>query len=234
MLDDQAKIKSHLLPANPETRCMPILLHIDASPSYEASISRALSAKFVATWQERFPDGRVVRRDLAGLAIPPVDRAWIGAAFTPADARSEDQRGLLALSDTLIGELLSTDEYVIATPMYNFGIPAALKLWVDQVVRLGETYGRRGHERFGLLSGKKVHVLVASGGVYEAGSPTEKFDFVGPYLRAVLGYMGVVDVTVYAAGGAGSIVAGQVRRDDFLKPHLEAIDRSLKQLEPTA
>lgn len=213
---------------------MPTLLHIDASPSYEASISRALSARFVAAWQERFSDGHVVRRDLAGLAIPPVNKAWIGAAFTPAGARSEDQRGLLALSDTLIEELVSADEYVIATPMYNFGIPAALKLWVDQVVRLGKTYGRRGHERVGLLSGKKVHVLVASGGVYEAGSPTEKFDFVGPYLRAVLGYMGVVDVTVYAAGGAGSIVAGQVSRDDFLQPHLEAIGRSLKQPELTA
>lgn len=206
---------------------MPTLLHIDASPSNEASISRALSAKFVATWQQRSPDGQIIRRDLARLAIPTVDKAWIGAAFAPADARSEEQRGLLALSDTLIEDLLSADEYVIATPMYNFGIPAALKLWVDQVVRLGKTYGRRGNERFGLLSEKKVHVFVASGGVYGAGSPTEKYDFVGPYLRAILGYMGVVDVTVHAAGGAGSIVAGQVSRGDFLQPHLEAIDRSL-------
>lgn len=198
---------------------MPTLLHIDASASLQTSISRALSAEFVHCWQQH-PDGTVIRRDLALTTIPTITQNWISAAFAPATSRSEEARASLALSGSLIAELRAADEYVIGTSMYNFAPPASLKLWVDQVVRLGETYAYIEGKRQGVLQGKAATVLVASGGTYEPGTPGEAFDFVTPYLRAVLGYMGVTAVQTHAAGGTQALLGGKTTREQFLAPHL--------------
>jgi FMN-dependent NADH-azoreductase len=153
----------------------------------------------------------------------PIDAAWIGAGFTPQEARTPEQTAILAPSEELIEELVNADEYVFGVAMHNFSIPSALKLWIDQVVRRGRTfsYGANGPE--GLLKGKKATILVASGGVYEPGTPMDSFNFVDPYLRKILGFIGVTDVTVVAAGGAAQLMTGSVDRDTFLRPTLEQV-----------
>jgi FMN-dependent NADH-azoreductase len=198
------------------------LLHLDSSP-LEASISRELTREFVKTWKAAHPGGEVIYRDVAAHTPKPLDATWIFAGFTPDDARTPEQTAALAPSEELIGELESADEYVLGVAMHNFSITSTLKLWIDQVVRRGRTfsYGANGPE--GLLKGKKATVLIASGGVYEAGTPMAAYNFVEPYLKTILGFIGVTDVTFVTAGGAAQVMMGTVDRDTFLKPTLEQI-----------
>src|SRR5579859_7245911 len=176
-------------------RCivMSTLLHIDASP-LETSISREMGREYVATWKAAHPNGRVVYRDLAAHTPAAIDQAWIGASYTAPDARNAEQKAHLAESERLIDELFAADEIVIGIPMHNFGIPSALKLWIDQVVRRGRTfsYGANGPE--GLVKGKLATLLIATGGDYAQGSPAASFNFVEPYMRTVLGFLGISDV----------------------------------------
>lgn len=102
---------------------MATLLHIDSSPLGEASISRHLSKEFVENWKKANPEGKVITRDLTATALQPVNGAWVGAVYTPEDARTAAQREILSTSDTLIAELEAADEYVIGVPMHNFGVP---------------------------------------------------------------------------------------------------------------
>ena len=146
-----------------------ILLHLDSSLAGAASVSRRLTMEFVENWQKAHPDGVVLDRDLNAMSIPPVNGAWAGAIYTPEEARTADQRELLKLSDTLIGELEAADEYVIGVPMYNFSIPSTLKLWIDQVARVNKTFSYATGTPVGLLTGKKATIVIASGGKYDAG-----------------------------------------------------------------
>jgi FMN-dependent NADH-azoreductase len=147
----------------------------------------------------------------------------VGAAYTPEDARTTQQKDALATSDMLIAELQQADEYVIGVPMHNFSIPSTLKLWIDQVVRIGKTvaYSAAGVE--GLLKGKKGTLLMASGGVYEQGSVREAFNFVTPYLRTIFGFIGITDVNFIAAGGTQKLMTGEVDPQTFLAPSLEKV-----------
>ncbi|HEY6413619.1 MAG TPA: NAD(P)H-dependent oxidoreductase [Edaphobacter sp.] len=201
---------------------MATLLQVDSSP-LESSISRELTREFVKAWKAANPDGKVVGRDLAKFAPKPLDAAWIGAAYTPEGGRTTEQKETLALSDELISELEAADEYVFGVGMHNFSIPSVLKLWIDQVCRNGKTfaYGSGGPQ--GLLQGKKATVLVASGGVYEVGTPAGAMNFVEPYLRSVLGFIGVTDVKFVTAGGVAKVMMGAVDRSEFLKPALEQV-----------
>jgi FMN-dependent NADH-azoreductase len=201
---------------------MPTLLHIDSSP-LESSISRELTREFVKTWKAAHAEGIVIDRDLAANPAKPLDAQWIGAAYTPEAGRTPEQKEALAFSDELIGELQKADEYVIGVAMHNFSIPSVLKLWVDQIARNGKTfsYGEGGVQ--GLLQGKKATILVASGGVYELGTPAGAMNFIEPYLRAILGFIGITDVKFITAGGAAQIMMGAVDREAFLKPTLEQV-----------
>jgi FMN-dependent NADH-azoreductase len=201
---------------------MPTLLQINSSP-LQSSISRELTAEFAKAWQAKNPGGRVINRNLPDAPPKPIDQTWIGAAFTPEGGRTEEQKAILAASDVLIAELEQADEIVIGVAMHNFSIPSVLKLWIDQVVRSGKafSYGANGPE--GLLKGKKATILVASGGVYEVGTPAGAMNFVEPYLRAVLGFIGITDVKFVTAGGAAQIMMGAVDREAFLKPTLEQV-----------
>ena len=202
---------------------MPTLLHIDSSPLGEASISRRLSAEFVANWKKANPNGKVITRDLSIAALQPLTGEWVGAAYTPEDARTPAQSAVLATSDALIAELQAADEYVLGVPMHNFGIPSTLKLWIDQVARVGKTFSYAGGTPEGLLKGKKATFVVASGGVYDAASAAAAFNFVEPYLRAVFGFVGVTDVKFINAGGAAALNYGKVDRQTFLQPHVDSI-----------
>src|SRR6516162_9656501 len=119
---------------------MATLLHINVSPRGNHSISRQLSSAAVRAWKERNPGGRVIDRDLANTALTFVDLEWIAGAFSPPEQHNENHKRALALSDELISEIVEADEIILATPMYNFAVPAALKAWVDHVVRAGKTF----------------------------------------------------------------------------------------------
>ncbi|HXN23809.1 MAG TPA: FMN-dependent NADH-azoreductase [Candidatus Dormibacteraeota bacterium] len=202
---------------------MTTLLKVDSSPMGEQSISRKLTEKFADAWHNAHPRGKVISRDLTKLDIPVVDGFWVGAAYTPAEARTADQKSALALSDSLIADLQHTDEYVFGVPMHNFSIPSTLKLWIDQVARAGKTFAYTANGPTGLLTGKKATLLIASGGVYEHGTALASFNFVTPYLRTVFGFMGITDVTIIAAEGTAQLMTGKVDPQTFLASSLEKV-----------
>ena len=199
---------------------MATLLHLDSSP-LESSVTRELGREFVKSWKAAHPEGRVIYRDLAASAPKPLNGAWIGAAYTPETARSEEQKAALALSDELVGELEQADEYVIGVAMHNFSIPSVLKLWIDQISRAGKTFSYGEYGPKGLLLNKKATLLAASGGVYEPGTPLGALNFAEPYLRAVLGFLGVTEVNLVNAGGTSALMTGKADRAQFLEPVLE-------------
>ena len=201
---------------------MSTLLHVDSSPLYGRSVSRELTATFVAEWKTSHPNGKVVYRDLNAIAIPPVSAGWVGAVYTPEEARTPQQKELLSLSDSLVAELERADEYVIGVPMHNFGVPSALKLWIDQIARVGKTFSYTGGAPKGLLTGKKSTFLIATGGIYDAQTQMASFNFVEPYLRSVFGFLGVTDATFLTAGGTAALNQGG-NRETFLAPHLQAV-----------
>jgi FMN-dependent NADH-azoreductase len=202
---------------------MPTLLHIDSSPIGETSITRRLSGEFVQNWIRANPEGEVIRRDLAATHLPGIDAQWVRALRSPENSLTPDQREVLALSNTLVAELERADEWVLGVPMHNFTIPAVFRLWVDQVVRAGKTFAYVNGSPAGLMKNKKAHVFIASGGVYDPGSPTAPLDFVQPYLRTIFGFIGVTNTTFHNAGGAAAVSLGKVDRQVFLAPHIDAI-----------
>ncbi|MCY1705544.1 FMN-dependent NADH-azoreductase [Pannonibacter sp. SL95] len=172
----------------------PTILKIDASARKAGSMTRELTDTLVTRLLDTHPSARVLTRDVSA-GLPVVDEAWVGANFTDPAERSSEQKLKLALSDTLVAELKAADVLVIAAPVYNFGIPASLKAWVDLVARARETFRYTENGPEGLLKGKKAYVVVASGGV-PVNSPV---DFATPYLKQVLAFIGITDVTVIAA-----------------------------------
>ena len=204
---------------------MPTLLHLDSSPLGDASISRHLSEEFVRHWQRQHPDGKVIVRDLSANPPSVITAEWIGASFTPEEARTPEQRQTLAVSDELVAELVAADEYVVGVPMHNFTIASTLRLWIDQVARPGKTFGFVDGRPTGILKNKKATFLVASGGVYGPGSVMASFNFVEPYLRTFFGFLGVTEAQAYAAGGASKVNHGEVDRETFLHPHLAAVQK---------
>ena len=202
---------------------MSTLLRVDSSPfSGEASFSRQLTSEFVAQWRDSHPDGRVMERDLAKTALEPVNAEWVVASHTLESNRTPEQNAALTTSDQLIAELQAADEYVFGVSMHNFSIPSSLKLWIDQVARAGKTFSYEGGAPAGLLRGKKATFLVATGGVYEQGTPMAAMNHIEPYLRSVFGFMGVKDVTFINAGGTARARFG-VDRGTILQPALDSI-----------
>ncbi len=186
------------------------LLQIDSS-ARSSSVTRQLTAKFVEEWKKNHPDGEVIQRDLATTLLPHITDDWSGTHLDPSQL-TPAQRSYLSTSDQLIEELQAADTIVIGAPMYNFAIPSPLKAWIDQVVRMGKTFGYGPSGARPLLSDKKVSVITARGGAYRKGTPGEKLDFQEPYLRHILGFIGLTDVTFIhaenqAREGAGPSLA---------------------------
>jgi len=178
------------------------LLQIDASPRQD-SVSRQLTSLFAANWKQQVPAGQIVHRDLANSPLGLVTDDWIAGAFSNPDQRTSAHRSALQYSDKLIEELQAADVVVIGDPMHNFTISTRLKAWLDQVVRFGKTvsYGESGPK--GLVSGKKVYVITSRGGAYPSGTPNAQFDFQEPYLRHILGFIGLTDITFIHAENQG-------------------------------
>jgi FMN-dependent NADH-azoreductase len=197
-----------------EKECnMTRLLVVETSPRGDASVSRNMTRRYIAEWEALNPTGTIIIRDLAQQSLPHVTMPWLAAYFTPADAQTPDMKGQLELSDTLARELLECDELVIATPVYNYNIPAALKAWIDHIVRKGLTLGFDGR---GLVTGKRATLLIASGGEYGEGSPIRDRDIATQYLRMILKVLGFVDIAVVAGGGAKSVDLGEISMEDFV------------------
>jgi FMN-dependent NADH-azoreductase len=178
------------------------LLHIDASARKSRSISRSLSRLFVETWLKQRPDDRVIRRDLADDPPPHVTEAWIAACFTPPDQRGERARAALTWSDKAVAELDAAHLIVVGTPMYNYGMPSALKAWFDQVIRIGSTFsfdlGRGDWPIEPILSGKKLVVLSARGEFgFGPGGVRQHMNQLDPHLVTCARYLGVADDTVH-------------------------------------
>ena len=172
------------------------ILRIDASMRRQKSVSRMLADEMVAALGARKQGTTVVTRDLAsGIGI--VNSAWIEAERTSEENRTSDQRALLAQSDALVAELQAADDIVIATPIYNFSVPAALKAWIDLICRDKITFVYENDSPRGLLSNKRATVIVTSGGTV-AGND---IDFTTGYIRHILGFNGIGNVTMIDVTG---------------------------------
>lgn len=179
---------------------MATVLHINSSVRNTGSLSRQLGGEFIAKWQAAHPSDTIVTRDLAAAPVPHLNEQLIGAFFTPPDQRNADQAHALQASDALVGELLAADTIVIGAPMYNFSVTSGLKAWIDHIARVGRTFQYGANGPVGLVTGKKVYVFIASGGVYSQG-PAAGYDHLTTYLRAALGFLGMTDVTFIVAEG---------------------------------
>lgn len=179
---------------------MTTILHINSSIRSAGSVSRRLSSEFLSRWKAAHPGDVVIERDLANDPVPHLTEQMMGAFFTPVDQHSAEQARTIALADALVDELRRADVIVLGAPMYNFSISSALKAWIDHVTRAGVTFSYSETGPVGLVTGKKVYLFTASGGVYSEG-PAQAMNFQETYLRAVLGFIGLTDITVVRAEG---------------------------------
>lgn len=168
------------------------ILIVEASPRQDDSVSRKITRKLEERLRAAYPQARFVHRDLSQTPLPHLDAAALSAMSA--------KDGAATLSDRLVGELLDSDAVVISTPMWNFGLPSALKAWIDHVVRAGKTFSYSEKGPVGLAAGKKAFVVASSGGVYSSG-PMQAFDFVLPYLERVLNFIGIQDVQAIRVEG---------------------------------
>ncbi|MHB1084809.1 MAG: FMN-dependent NADH-azoreductase [Thiobacillus sp.] len=202
--------------ATPSTPQTLRVLRVDASARVEGSITRQLADQLIDGMKKHVPILSVTRRDVA-QGLPFVDAAWVNANLAEPDVRSANQRQALAGSDALVAEVMAADVWVISVPVYNFGVPASLKAWIDQIARARLTFRYTDQGPQGLLSGKKVYILTATGGT-EVGSA---IDFATPWLTFVLGFLGITDVEVIAAD------RGMMRGDAARQHASDRIDQVL-------
>jgi FMN-dependent NADH-azoreductase len=176
------------------------ILQIISSPRGAESFSTKLSQGIVEKLLAAHPGSTVVVRDLAKRPFPHLEEAYLQAIFTPAEGRSPEQQQAVRHSDEAIAEVLAADVLVVGSPFYNFTIASSLKSWLDHLTRAGITFRYTPAGPEGLITGKKVYVAISSGGVYSEG-PMQPYDFATPYLRWMLGFLGMQDVTVARAEG---------------------------------
>ncbi|MGW4633681.1 FMN-dependent NADH-azoreductase [Nocardia sp. NPDC004415] len=180
------------------------LLRLDASPRQSRSHTRTLVGEFVDQWRQARPEDTVIHRDLGHRPPPHLTEDWIAAAFTTPDQRTPAMHAALADSDELVDEMLATDVLVLGVPMYNFGIPAMLKAYIDNIVRVGRTFAfdpAADAPYTPLTAGKRAFVIVGTGDAgYDVGGPLAHMNHVEPYLRTALGFIGIDDLEFVYTG----------------------------------
>ena len=177
------------------------VLIVQSSPRKTDSVSRQLTRDLIARLGEK--EGlEVIERDLSERPLPHLGTEQLAAFYTPPEKRDEVLREAARLSDEAVDELLAADILVISAPMWNFSIPSVLKAWIDHVARAGRTFSYSAEGVRGLAAGKTVYVVSASGSLFSEG-PSVSMDFLEPYLRAVLGFLGMSDVRFIRAEGLG-------------------------------
>lgn len=199
------------------------VLRIDSSGRFDGSATRMLADDLLLALDNRTGPLNVASRDLTA-GMPHVDPEWIEANFTRVGERTPRQVEALGFSDTLVAELQAADAIVIGMPIYNFGVPAALKAWVDMIARAGLTFRYTEEGPIGLLKGKKVYLVIASGGV----GVDSVMDFATPYMRLALGFVGITDVEVIAADQQA------VRGDEAMRAARLQIGKIIHKLPPQA
>ncbi len=173
------------------------ILQINTSSRREGANSSKIASQIVEQLRARHPQSTVTVRDLAVQPHPVLDEAALGALFTPAEQRTPEQAARVALDDALIAEVQAHDVIVLGVPMYNFGNSVQLKTWIDAIARAGVTFRYTESGPEGLVKGKTVYIALARGGIYRDTSN----DAQVPYLKNVLGFLGMTDVRfVYAEG----------------------------------
>ncbi|MEE3636203.1 FMN-dependent NADH-azoreductase [Pseudomonas sp. AL 58] len=173
------------------------VLIIESSARQNDSISRQLTRDFIAQWQSAHPTDTITVRDLAANPVPHLDETLLGGWMKPQEQRTAEELKALQRSNELTDELLAADVLVMAAPMYNFTIPSTLKAWLDHVLRAGITFKYTETGPQGLLTGKRAYVLTARGGIHAGGAS----DHQEPYLRQVMAFIGIHDVTFIHAEG---------------------------------
>ncbi|MBL4710397.1 MAG: NAD(P)H-dependent oxidoreductase [Flavobacteriales bacterium] len=177
------------------------LLRLDCSSRISGSHSRELADYFEKRWISENPNGIVIRRDLAKEQLPHIQNNTIEGFYTPDKYITPEIKEATALSDQLISELKSVDEILINSPLYNLNVPSNLKAYLDQTVRIGHTFNINESGYYGLLENKIAYLITAKGGIYK-GTPMEQFHFQEPYLRAILGHMGIKTQELFSLEGA--------------------------------
>ncbi|MDG4720394.1 MULTISPECIES: FMN-dependent NADH-azoreductase [Thalassospira] len=173
------------------------ILHVNASVNGENSNSRQIASKLIERIVAADPSATVVERDANDKAISALTGETVGAFYTPEGSRSEVQKEVISVSDKMVAEVQAADIVIIGAPMYNFSVPSTLKAWVDLIARVGVTFKYTDKGAVGLMTGKKAYVVVATGGT-PVNSPA---DFATPYLKQVLGFIGISDVEIIDASG---------------------------------
>jgi len=183
------------------------ILLIESSPRGSDSYSHQAARSIVNDLQTRHPGSGIVVRDLGQNPPPHVGMAFIGGMYAAPEQRTPEQAESLALSDALIDELFAADTIVIASPMHNLGVSSRLKAWIDHISRAGRTFSYGANGPQGLLKGKRAILVLASGGVYSNGH-MKTLDFVEPYLRTALSFLGITDVDVVRVEGVAMSTIG--------------------------
>jgi FMN-dependent NADH-azoreductase len=176
------------------------ILHIISSPRGEASFSIKLGNAVIKKIQAAYPGSTVKESNLVEKRFPHLEEAHITSFFTPAENRTPENRAALRHSDEAIQEILDADIIVIGAPMYNFTIHSTLKAWLDHIVRAGVTFKHDKNGAEGLIKGKKIYIAETTGGIYSEG-PMQTHDYIAPYLKKVLGLIGMTDVTIFRVEG---------------------------------
>ena len=198
------------------------ILHVTASIRSDESVSRKLGNRLVERLRDR-TGANVTLRDLANNDLPLIDTDRFAANLTPVAERGEQARQLAAIGDDLIAELHAADTLVLSLPVYNFTMPSTLKAWADLVARAGTTFRYTESGPQGLLTGKKAYALIASGGT-PIGS---EIDFLTPWLRHFLKFIGITDLEIIAADGISGVdgeekIAAALNAIDALEPEAVA------------
>ena len=176
------------------------ILHIISSIQGKESYSVKLGLAIVEKIRDKYPGSTLEELNLVDIEIPHLNPAVLRTFFIPEDLLTTDEKESIRFSNQVVKQLLTADIIVIGAPLYNFTIHTSLKAWIDHITRAGITFGYGENGPVGLVTGKKVYVAMSSGGVYSEG-PGKVNDFVAPYLKAFLGFLGMTDLEVFRAEG---------------------------------
>jgi FMN-dependent NADH-azoreductase len=184
---------------------MKSLLIINSSARFNRSLTRHLTNRYAAAWHLRHPTGRIINRDVGVNPPPAVSESWIAGAFAKSGQLTTEMSGAIAVSDELISELNQADAIVIGAPMYNFGVPAQLKAYIDQIVRIGKTFSFDPSDSENpyrpLIASKPVIVIVSAGdGALHPGGDLVHLNFLEPHLVTVLNFIGLSDISFIRVG----------------------------------
>jgi FMN-dependent NADH-azoreductase len=173
-----------------------IISSVKGDDSFSIKLSNAVLDKITSI----YPDSSIHTRDLSKSPFPHLEETVFTSFYTPLEKQTNEHKEAVLHSDEAIKALMEADILIIGVPLYNFGIPSTLKAWIDHVARSGVTFRYSDGRPEGLVKNKKVYLAIASGGVYSEG-PMKSYDFTEPYLRAVLGFIGLTDITTFRVEG---------------------------------